>query len=159
MLQYWSGSIPSGRSFSQFRETVRERDWPSDGRRISYAIYTHDNQLVGMVSCYNIDRKHRTGEIGIYLGERDLWGKGYGTDAMITFLRHLFDDLHFDSVYLHTYETNTRAQRSYLRAGFQLEEKRRRYSPRAGYHHEVRMTITRPAFERAHGRTAAAARF
>jgi ribosomal-protein-alanine N-acetyltransferase len=151
VLQYWSGSIPSGRTFVAFRDTVAERDWPSDGKRISYAILTKDGDLIGMVSCYNIDRNHETGEIGIYIGEKELWGKGHGTDAMITFLRHLFGDLGFRSVYLHTYESNTRAQRSYLRTGFQIDEKRRRYSPRAGYHQEVKMTITRDAYERLHG--------
>jgi RimJ/RimL family protein N-acetyltransferase len=147
VLQYWSGSIPSGRSFAAFRDTITERDWPSDGKRVSYGIYTRDEELIGMVSCYNIDRRRRSGELGIYLGERELWGKGFGTDAMSTFLSHLFHDLDFDWLYLHTYESNTRAQRSYLHAGFQMEEKRRRYSPRAGYHQEVRMTITRDGFE------------
>ena len=136
-----------GRSFAAFRDTITERDWPSDGKRVSYGIYTRDEELIGMVSCYNIDRRRRSGELGIYLGERELWGKGFGTDAMSTFLSHLFHDLDFDWLYLHTYESNTRAQRSYLHAGFQMEEKRRRYSPRAGYHQEVRMTITRDGFE------------
>jgi [ribosomal protein S5]-alanine N-acetyltransferase len=151
VLQYWSGSIPGGRTFLGFRDTVADRDWPSDGKRISYAILTKDDQLVGMVSCYNIDWRARTGEIGIYIGEQELWGKGYGTDALVTFLRHLFGDLEFASVYLHTYDSNTRAQRSYLRAGFIMQEKRRRYSPRAGYHQEVLMTITREAFAQQHG--------
>jgi RimJ/RimL family protein N-acetyltransferase len=149
VLQYWSGSIPSGRSFVAFRDTISERDWPSDGKRVSYAIYTRDDELIGMVSCYNIDRRRGSGELGIYLGERELWGKGFGTDAMTAFLGHLFHDLGFKWLYLHTYESNQRAQRSYLRAGFQMEEKRRRYSPRAGYHQEVRMTIAREAFEAA----------
>ena len=34
-LQYWSGTIPSGRVFNQFKETIGQRDWPEDGRRIS----------------------------------------------------------------------------------------------------------------------------
>jgi RimJ/RimL family protein N-acetyltransferase len=151
VLQYWSGSIPSGRTFVGFRDSVAERDWPSDGKRISYAILTKDDELIGMVSCYNIDWKQKIGEIGIYLGEKDLWGKGHGTDAMITFLGYLFSDLDFESAYLHTYESNERAQRSYMRTGFQIDEKRRRYSPRAGYHQEVKMTITRHAYERLHG--------
>lgn len=159
VLQYWSGSIPSGRTYTAFRDTLRERDWPSDGRRISYAIVAAHDELIGMVSCYNIDRRHNTGEIGIYIGEKELWGQGYGTDAMVAFLRHLFQDYGFDSVYLHTYESNTRARNSYLRAGFTTEDRRRRYSPRAGYHHEVRMTIDRHAFAERHGlRQAATAR-
>jgi RimJ/RimL family protein N-acetyltransferase len=70
---------------------------------------------------------------------------------LIAFLRHLFGDLGFESVYLHTYESNVRAQRSYFRVGFQAEESTRRYSPRVGYHDELRMRINRPRFARLHG--------
>lgn len=150
-LQYWSGTIPGGRSYSQFRESVGQRDWPSDGKRISYAILTKVGSLIGMVSCYNIDRRRQTGELGVYLGEQEYWGHGYGTDAIVTFIRHLFADLEFDSIYLHTYESNTRAQRSYLRVGFTVADKRRRFSPRIGYHEEVKMVITRETFARLHG--------
>lgn len=150
-LQYWSGSIPGGRSYTQFTETLRQRDWPDDGRRISYAILTKDDDLIGMVSCYNIDTRRQAGELGVYLGEKHVWGQGYGTDAIIVFLRHLFADLGFEFVYLHTYESNVRAQRSYTRVGFEAVDKRRRYSPRLGYHEEVRMTISREQFSRLHG--------
>jgi RimJ/RimL family protein N-acetyltransferase len=150
-LQYWSGSIPGGRYFGQFRDTLAKRDWPDDGKRISYAITTLDSELIGMVSCYNIDRKHSTGELGVYLGEKVYWGHGYGTDAMIAFLRHLFSYLAFQSVYLHTYESNLRAQRSYSKIGFTISERRRRYSVRLGYHEELRMSISRDCFDQLHG--------
>lgn len=146
-LQYWSGSIPAARTFAQFRDSLPQRDWPRDGKRISYAIFTHDDALIGMISCYNIDRRHGVGELGIYLGEQNTWGQGYGTDATITFLRHLFSNLGFQSIYLHTYESNVRAQRSYLRVGFATTDKRKRYSPRLGYHEELRMTISADRFE------------
>jgi RimJ/RimL family protein N-acetyltransferase len=149
-LQYWSGTIPGGRSYLQFKEMVGQRDWPADGRRVSYAILTKANDLVGMVSVYNIDQRSRTGELGVYIGEQDLWGHGYGTDAVVAFLRHLFNAADFDSVYLHTYESNLRARRSYTRVGFEVVDTRRRYSPRLGYHNEVRMTITRERFARLH---------
>lgn len=150
-LQYWSGTIPGGRYFQQFASLVGQRDWPSDGRRISYAILTNDDELIGMVSLYNIDRRRQTGEIGIYIGEKALWSQGYGSDALLTFLRHLFEDLGFQSAYLHTYESNVRAQRSYLRVGFEIAERRRRYSTRLGYHNELRMTLSRDAFVLRHG--------
>jgi RimJ/RimL family protein N-acetyltransferase len=150
-LQYWSGSIPGGRTFERFRDMLAERDWPSDGKRISYAIYTLDDELIGMVSCYSIDWAAHTGELGVYLGEKPYWGHGYGTDAIIAFLRHMFADVGMQMVYLHTYETNERARRSYERVGFQFADRRRRYSTRLGYHDEVRMTITREEFERVHG--------
>jgi RimJ/RimL family protein N-acetyltransferase len=104
-----------------------------------------------MVSCYNIDREHRTGELGVYLGVKSIWGRGYGTDAIRAFLRHLFVDLGYASVYLHTYESNVRAQKSYLRIGFEVVDQRRRYSIRIGYHNELRMSITRERFAQLNG--------
>lgn len=150
-LQYWSGSIPGGRTFGRFKDTVGERDWPHDGKRISYAIYTRDDDLIGMVSCYSIDWHARNGELGVYLGEKAYWGHGYGTDAIMAFLRHLFTDIGLEMVYLHTYETNERARRSYERVGFHVTERRRRYSTRVGYHDEVKMVVARETFERLHG--------
>jgi RimJ/RimL family protein N-acetyltransferase len=152
-LQYWSGTIPGARFFTQFKETVQKRDWPDDGRRVSYAISTKDNELIGMVSCYNIDHGQCSGELGVYLGEKVFWGHGYGTDAVIAFLRHLFSHLGFRSVYLHTYESNVRAQRSYQKIGFEVSDRRRRYSVRLGYHNELRMIITRDRFAQLHGLT------
>jgi RimJ/RimL family protein N-acetyltransferase len=150
-LQYWSGSIPGGRSLAHFRDTLAKRDWPDDGKRISYSIATLGGELIGMVSCYNIDCKHHSGELGVYLGEKTFWGHGYGTDAVVAFVRHLFSHLGFLSIYLHTYESNLRAQRSYTKIGFDVTERRRRYSVRLGYHDELRMTILRERFRQLHG--------
>jgi [ribosomal protein S5]-alanine N-acetyltransferase len=150
-LQYWSGSLPGGRTYEQFCETVGQRDWPRDGRRISYAILDLDDRLIGMVSCYNIERDRGMGELGVYIGDKPLWSRGYGSDAIIAFARHLFADLGFRSVYLHTYESNVRAQRSYDRVGFIRQAVRRRYSPRIGYHDEVRMSLTRQRLADLHG--------
>jgi RimJ/RimL family protein N-acetyltransferase len=66
-------------------------------------------------------------------------------------MRHLFTDLGFDSVYLHTYESNLRAQRSYLKLGFEVRDRRRRFSARLGYHDEIEMLISRDAFARING--------
>lgn len=150
VLQYWSGSIPGGRNFEQFASTLAQRDWPPDGKRISYAIYTQEDWLIGMISLYNIDHRRHVGELGVYLGEKEVWGQTYGTDALFAFLTHLFNDLGFESVYLHTYESNVRAQRSYRRAGFEIVETKRRYAPRVGYHDEVKMVVDRTGFERLH---------
>lgn len=149
-LQYWSGSIPSARSFDEFRRTLAERDWPSDGRRRSYAILYQSDQLIGMVSCYSIDWKLRTGELGVYIGERGLWGQGLGTDAVITLLVHLFSDLGLRRIFLNTYATNVRALRSYSKAGFRRIATRRRFRPSVGYYREVRMVMEREAFSRLH---------
>jgi ribosomal-protein-alanine N-acetyltransferase len=150
-LQYWTGSIPSAPTFAEFTRTLPQRDWPADGRRRSYAILDPEGQLIGMVSCYGIDWRAGTGELGVYIGERHLWNRGYGTDAIITLLRHLFCDLGFTEIRLNTYESNVRARRSYQKVGFRPVERRRRFNTHAGYYREVRMSIDRSTFLALHG--------
>ena len=145
-LQYWSGNIPSARTFEEFQRMLPERDWPADGRRRSYAILDLSYCLIGMVSCYAIDSTLRTGELGVYIGDRNRWGHGSGTDAVATMLRHLFYDVEFRQVSLNTYASNTRAIRSYAKVGFERLGTRKRFRPSMGYYREVRMAIDRDRF-------------
>ena len=156
-LQYWSGSIPSAKTFREFQRVLPERDWPSDGRRRSHGILDHDGTLVGMVSCYALDWSQKTAELGVYIGDRNRWGQGLGTDAVATLLRHLFDDLDFRSIHLNTYASNTRALRSYAKVGFKKTEARRRFRPSIGYYREVRMELDRKRYEGALKQAAAGA--
>lgn len=59
--------------------------------------------------------------VGIGIGERDYWGKGYGTDAMQVILRYAFCQLNLHRVSLSVFDYNPRAIRSYEKAGFVRE--------------------------------------
>ncbi len=59
--------------------------------------------------------------MGIGLGERENWGKGYGTDAMKIILRYAFTELNLRRVTLDVFEYNQRGVRSYEKAGFVIE--------------------------------------
>jgi RimJ/RimL family protein N-acetyltransferase len=142
-LQYWSGSIPTAKTFVEFQRILPERDWPRDGRRRSYAILDRSAGLIGMVSCYAIDWQARTGELGVYIGERERWGHGLGTDAITTLVEHAFHDLGLRRIYLNTFATNSRALRSYSKVGFKRVTTRRRFRPLIGYYREVRMELER----------------
>jgi RimJ/RimL family protein N-acetyltransferase len=75
---------------------------------------------------YNIDTIRREAEIGITIGEREYWGKGYGADAVQTLVRHIFRVTGFRRIYLKTLDWNTRAQRSFEKAGFRICGRARR---------------------------------
>jgi RimJ/RimL family protein N-acetyltransferase len=51
--------------------------------------------------------------IGEYIGEKDHWGGGYGTDALRTVCRYGFDTMRLHSIELGVVEENARAIRSY----------------------------------------------
>ena len=75
---------------------------------------------------YNIDTVRREAEIGITIGERDYWGRGYGSDAVKTLVSRIIEATGFRRVYLKTLDWNTRAQRSFERAGFRVCGRSRR---------------------------------
>jgi RimJ/RimL family protein N-acetyltransferase len=57
-------------------------------------------------------------EVGIMLGERDYWDRGYGTDAVATLVDHIFTTTEFQRLHLKTLDWNHRAQRCFLKSGF-----------------------------------------
>ena len=79
-----------------------------------------DDRLIGAVGL-SVDWPRRDSMVGIAIGERDLWGKGYGTDAMRLVLLYAFTELNLRRVTLATHGYNTRARRSYEKVGFQFE--------------------------------------
>ncbi len=103
---------------------------------------------IGNVGLHRIDWKNRTATLGIVIGEREYWGKGYGTEAVRTMLRYAFEELGLNRVELETYSFNPRAIRCYEKAGFKREGVRRQALYRNGKFHDViLMGILRDEFE------------
>jgi RimJ/RimL family protein N-acetyltransferase len=75
-------------------------------------------KMIGNCGVFGIDPVNRLGEIGIMLGEKDEWNKGYGTETMLLLARHCFDTLNLHRVYLRVYAENLHARRTYEKAGF-----------------------------------------
>lgn len=73
---------------------------------------------IGNTGLHRIDRGNRTAEFGIVIGEKDCWGKGYGTEATALVLDYGFNWLGLHSIILSVYSANERAIRAYTRAGF-----------------------------------------
>ena len=80
---------------------------------------------VGDIGLFDLNLHDRSAEVGILVGEKKFWGKGYGTEAMHLMLKHGFEDLNLNRIYLRVYETNPRGIRSYEKAGFVLEGRMR----------------------------------
>jgi RimJ/RimL family protein N-acetyltransferase len=93
-----------------------------------YIIEIQENETwipIGSTGFHGLDWKNRSAEIGISIGEKKYWNQGYGRDTMRTMLRHAFNDLNLNRVYLNVFETNERAKKAYLASGF-IEEGRLR---------------------------------
>ena len=86
---------------------------------VRLAIDSHDGRHIGNCMYYDINPAERQAELGIVIGDRSYWGKGYGTDAVVTVLHHVFSQTDLKRVYLHTLNDNKRAHRAFEKAGFQ----------------------------------------
>jgi RimJ/RimL family protein N-acetyltransferase len=88
----------------------------------AFSIHTLDNhRLVGEIDLSGINWLSGEAIVGIGIGDRNDWGKGYGTDAMQVVLRFAFRELNLHRVFLNTFEYNPRAIRSYAKCGFKHE--------------------------------------
>jgi len=96
---------------------VEELEYPTPRRR-RFAIDTLDGRHIGNCMYYDINEASGECELGIMVGDRNYWGKGYGTDAVRTLLDHIFAATRMKRVYLHTLDWNIRAQKSFEKAGF-----------------------------------------
>lgn len=84
----------------------------------SYAIEDGAGRHIGNIMYYNYDSQRGEAELGVSIGDRRYWGKGYGTDAVVTFVKYLFIKLPLERVFLNTLDWNERAQRAFRKAGF-----------------------------------------
>jgi RimJ/RimL family protein N-acetyltransferase len=90
-----------------------------------------DDRLIGFFGLW-VDLIHSVAWVGIGIGERDFWGRGYGTDMMKVCLRYAFSELGVHRVSLGLHEYNPRALRSYEKAGFRMEGRTRKDVLREG---------------------------
>ncbi len=81
--------------------------------------------FVGNCGLFGIDWQNRSAEVGIHIGEKDFWDRGFGSKAMRLVLKHGFENLNLHRIWLRVYETNKRAIKSYQNAGFREEGKYR----------------------------------
>jgi RimJ/RimL family protein N-acetyltransferase len=103
-----------------------------------------NNILIGFVGLFGIEWSHGDAWVGIGIGDRQYWGKGYGTDAMRVILRYAFTEMNLQRITLGVFEYNQRAIRSYQKAGFSIEGRLRQYIHREGrYWDEIIMGILR----------------
>ncbi len=117
-LARYDAARPFSATYHDYLALYRdELTYPSPYRH-SLAIDDLDGRHIGNAMYYNIDAARREAEVGITIGEREYWSRGYGTDAVRALVRRIIEATGFRRVYLKTLDWNVRAQRSFLKAGF-----------------------------------------
>ncbi len=89
--------------------------------RATYGIFDEQSDYIGTIELYDIRYNHAT--LGIIIGEKTHWDKGYGPEAVQALLSYAFGKLHLERVKLSTFADNVRAQAAFRKIGF-LEKRR-----------------------------------
>lgn len=129
-------------------EGMRQR--PSYEHPMVIEVKTEDGQYQPIGNCgfHNLDWRVRTMEVGIFIGEKSLWNKGYGTEAMELILKHGFETMNMNRIYLQVFDNNPRAIRSYEKAGFVHEGRQRQAAYRGGHYFDVLlMSVLRSEYD------------
>jgi RimJ/RimL family protein N-acetyltransferase len=113
----------------------------------TYAIDVREgDEWIHIGSCgfFDVDRRSQHAEMGIVIGNKAYWDKGFGADVMRTLLRHGFETLNLHRIYLRVFETNPRAIHLYEKIGFRHEGRLRQHHYLEGHYvDELMMAILR----------------
>lgn len=103
---------------------------------------------IGWCNAQTWDRKHVSTSLGIAIGEKELWGKGVGTEALSILLGLVFGQQGWHRAELYTLAENERMIRSAEKVGFRrcgLEHEAAYYD--GGYHDIVEMELLKSEWQ------------
>ncbi len=113
-----------------------EREWleemRDDPERVCWTIETPEGWPAGNVDLREIDETHGRATLGIFIGEKEYWNRGLGSEALRRVLGYAFGELDLRRVQLLVDEDNGRAIRCYEKCGFVQEGLLRAYRFRRG---------------------------
>lgn len=123
---------------------AQEVEWASRGgptyAATHFAVeHVETGELIGGVDLRTGEPADRTAELGISIGRKDLWDKGYGTDALLVACAFGFDDMDLARISLTVFDGNDRARRSYEKAGFVHEGTARQAVYKRGARHDLHL--------------------
>jgi RimJ/RimL family protein N-acetyltransferase len=98
-----------------------------------------DDRRIGNTTLRNVDRENGSAEMSIVITDKAYQGRGFGTDALNCLVDFAFGEIRLERVYLHVFDFNLRAKRSYEKAGFQTDAVLRHARFHRGQHHDVHL--------------------
>jgi RimJ/RimL family protein N-acetyltransferase len=124
---------------NQFLET-RHHEWTIDAikefvARINacsndhlFGIFLkHNNRHIGNIKIGPVNLHHGLAEVGMLIGARDCWGKGYATEALSAISRYAFQELGVRKIDGGLYVPNHANRRVCEKVGFRKEGHRRNH--------------------------------
>ena len=121
---------------------------------LAMAIHVRDDdRLIGTCALSQLDADNGSALFHITVGEKDAWGRGYGTEATRLLIDHAFGSLGLHRIGLSVFSFNERAIKAYRSVGFLVEGRAREAIWRDGrWWDEIAMSILSSDWEANGGR-------
>jgi len=131
----------------EFLERVRQ-----DKERVWFVVVLKENdRVIGEAGLLRMFHPWRNTDLSIIIGDKEAWGQGYGTQAILLLLDYAFGYLGFHRVSLGVVGFNERALRFYEKVGFKREGLQRDgYYYDHAFHDFVMMSILEDEFRQLH---------
>jgi [ribosomal protein S5]-alanine N-acetyltransferase len=125
VIQYLESRFES-HSIESLLEYVKR--FQGDKDNMFFAIVLKgDHKHIGNIKIGPINWFHRFADIGIMIGEKSYWGRGYASEAIILLVEHAFRNLDLHKVTAGCYEQNQGAIKAFQKAGFGIEGIRKKH--------------------------------
>jgi ribosomal-protein-alanine N-acetyltransferase len=89
-----------------------------NGRQFWFIIEDEQHMPIGTITFFNIDQRIGQVEVGLGIGEKSRWGKGYGAEAIRTLVHSLFITQNFTRIYAETALANKAARNAFTKCNF-----------------------------------------
>jgi len=140
------GDLPLSRLAEEeyFDRVMRE----GSRKQVAFAIETLEGEHIGFCGIDGIDWRHGVGTTGTVIGRKELWGKGYGSDAVKVRTRYGFEALGLRMLMSEVMADNVVSLKVLQKAGYrEVGRIPGRYWKRGAYRDSVQMIIDRASWK------------
>jgi RimJ/RimL family protein N-acetyltransferase len=107
-------------------------------------VLKEEDRYIGNIKLGPIQWIHRLADIGLLIGEKDCWGKGYATEAIQLVSDYAFNVLNLHKVTAGCYGLNEGSARAFQKAGFVVEGVRKeQFYANGSYVDDILLGLTR----------------
>lgn len=130
-------NIPFPMTKWQEEEWIKSRKVGAD---FTYDFAIEDletGKYIGGCSINECDVKNRNCTIGIMIGDKEYWGRGYGSDALKVLIKFIFEEVNMNKIKLGVFSFNSRAIACYKKVGFKEEGILKNELYRSGKYYDI----------------------
>jgi RimJ/RimL family protein N-acetyltransferase len=126
-----------------------QKEWMAqNSSQYQFAIVRlEDDKLIGNCGIHGLDQSKQCAEVGLFIGDEENRGEGYGQDVLNLLLDYGFNYLNLNNIMLKVFSFNERAISCYKKVGFkEIGRRRQSYYLKGKFHDDVFMDILRDEY-------------